>query len=66
MDEKEKETIERILTKVNNSKVAEAAAIFASGYSSGYDAGVAAGSEKETTVVRLIPVIGGTGGSDEM
>lgn len=48
MDEKEKETMERIITKANNPKVAEAAAIFASGYSSGYDAGVAAGSEKET------------------
>lgn len=48
MDEKEKETMERIITKAANPKVAEAAAIFASGYSSGYDAGVAAGSEKET------------------
>ena len=66
MDEKEKETMKRIITKANNPKVEEAAAIFASGYSSGYDAGVAAGSEKETTVVRLIPVIGGTGESNEM
>lgn len=48
MDEKEKETMERIITKAKSPKVAEAAAIFASGYSSGYDAGVAAGSEKET------------------
>lgn len=44
----EKETMERVIEKANNPKVAEAAAIFASGYSSGYDAGVAAGSEKET------------------
>lgn len=48
MNEKEKETMERVIEKANNPKVAEAAAIFASGYSSGYDAGVAAGSGKET------------------
>ena len=48
MNEKEKETMERVIEKAKNPKVAEAAAIFASGYSSGYDAGVAAGSEKET------------------
>ena len=47
MDEKEKETMERIIKKANNPKVAEAAAIFASGYASGYDAGVATGSKKE-------------------
>jgi hypothetical protein len=48
LNEKEKETMERVIEKAKNPKVAEAAAIFASGYSSGYDAGVAAGSEKET------------------
>jgi hypothetical protein len=43
----EKETMERVIEKANNPKVAEAAAIFASGYSSGYDAGIAAGSEEK-------------------
>lgn len=47
MNEKEKETMERVIEKANNPKVAEAAAIFASGYASGYDAGMATGSEKE-------------------
>lgn len=47
MNKKEKETMERVITKANNPKVAEAAAIFASGYASGYDAGVNAGSEKD-------------------
>ncbi len=47
MNEKEKETMERVIEKANNPKVAEAAAIFASGYSSGYDAGIAAGSEEK-------------------
>jgi hypothetical protein len=41
----EKEDMERVIEKAKNPKVAEAAAIFASGYSSGYDAGMAAGSE---------------------
>jgi hypothetical protein len=47
LNEKEKETMERVIEKANNPKVAEAAAIFASGYSSGYDAGIAAGSEEK-------------------
>ena len=47
LNEKEKETMERVITKANNPKVAEAAAIFASGYASGYDAGVNAGTEKD-------------------
>lgn len=47
MNEKEKENMERVIKKASNPKVAEAAAIFASGYASGYDAGVATGSEKE-------------------
>ena len=46
MNEKEKETMERVINKASNPKVAEAAAIFASGYASGYDAGVNAGNEK--------------------
>lgn len=47
MNEKEKENMERVIKKASNPKVAEAAAIFATGYASGYDAGVNAGSEKE-------------------
>lgn len=49
----EKEDMERVIEKAKNPKVAEAAAIFASGYSSGYDAGIAAGSkEKEDKDVK--------------
>lgn len=44
MSEKEKETMERVIKKADNPKVAEAAAIFATGYA----AGMAARSEEET------------------
>ena len=35
MKEKEKETMERVITKADDPKVAEAAAIFATGYAAG-------------------------------
>lgn len=38
MSEKEKEMMERVITKADNPKVAEAAAIFASGYAAGMSA----------------------------